>query len=109
MGKKDKKKAEKEAPTVVLQEELSGTLDKFCGNGFKPRFFRLTHGLLRYYREEPRADNPNQDCLYIGYLVDLLKGFDHMGLMEGKCTCHKPCNRLGTLRCRHSDFRKALA
>eukprot|EP01052_Picozoa_sp_SAG31_P041013 SAG31_NODE_6097_length_2171_cov_39.703524_4_plen_67_part_00 len=49
MGKKDKAKKKVEEPTVVLQEELSGTLDKFCGSTFKPRFFRLTHGERSYF------------------------------------------------------------
>jgi hypothetical protein len=81
-NKKGKNEVVAQAPKIVLQDELCGTLDKFCGNGFKPRYFKLTHGLLRYYREEPKAGNPDEECIRIGYIVDLLTGFDHMGLME---------------------------
>ena len=59
-GKKGKKGKKGAVAEVQLEATLAGTLDKYCGNGFKPRHFTLSRGLLKYYREEPSEGSPQE-------------------------------------------------
>jgi hypothetical protein len=78
-GKKAQKREELDA--IPLQEELSGVLDKYCGNGFKPRYFKITAGLLKYYREEPTEASP-QEGIAITWINALVDEIDHKGLVQ---------------------------
>jgi hypothetical protein len=73
---KGKKGAKAEAArTIVYEDVLCGTIEKFCGTGFKPRFFRLSEGLLQYSRTEPTDAGP-QEIIEAAYIVNLRKKFD---------------------------------
>eukprot|EP01048_Picozoa_sp_COSAG05_P001559 COSAG05_NODE_53_length_23772_cov_13.856630_12_plen_1197_part_00 len=77
-SKKGSKKGEQSA--VSMEEELHGTIEKFCGTGFKPRYFRLEQGLLRYSRSEP-VESDAQDTVAVTYAVNLRKKFDHQAMI----------------------------
>ena len=81
-GKKGKKQQKRdELAAIPLEEQISGTLDKYCGNGFKPRYFQLSRGLLKYFREEPTESTP-QEGIAITWVHALQEEFDHKGLEQ---------------------------
>ena len=80
-GKKGKKGKKGAVAEVQLEATLAGTLDKYCGNGFKPRHFTLSRGLLKYYREEPSEGSP-QEGIAITWIHGLADAIDHSGLVQ---------------------------
>jgi hypothetical protein len=80
MPKKKKGKAGESKATIALDTSISGTIEKFCSTGFKPRYFRLSQGLLQYSREGPTGGQA-QESIPIIYAINMRKKFDNQAMI----------------------------